>query len=169
MMLILAALFGGLLIPYLFATIINLRLMDHGRILVMLPVICAFATDAGAYFVGVLLGKNKPFPRISPNKTLEGYIGGIIIGTLSLTLYGAGIILFTSIEFINFVALLIYGFLGAAICELGDLAFSLMKRELKVKDFGNLLPGHGGILDRFDSMVFTAPAIFTLVLVIPVF
>ena len=169
MMFILGALFGGLMIPYLLATLLNLRLMEHGKLLVLIPVICAFATDAGAYFTGVLLGKNKIFPRVSPNKTIEGCIGGVVIGTLFLMLYGVAIINLTSITYVNFMALLIYGMIGSVICQIGDLTFSLIKREFKVKDFGQLLPGHGGMLDRFDSMVFTAPAMYLLVMTLPMF
>ena len=166
---VLASLFGGLLIPYLLSTVINLRLMELGRYLVLLPVICAFMTDGSAYFTGVLFGKHKAFPRVSPNKTVEGCVGGIVIGTLALILYGIIIINLTAIEFVNFWALPAYGLIGAVICELGDLAFSLIKREFNVKDYGSLLPGHGGALDRLDSMVFTAPAIYILVTVLPLF
>ena len=126
-------------------------------------------TDGGAYFTGKLIGKHKPFPNISPSKTTEGCIGGIVIGTLSLIIYGIAIEHFSSIEDVNYLALVIYGIIGSIICVFGDLAFSLVKREFNIKDFGQLLPGHGGVLDRFDSMIFTAPAIYLLVLVIPLF
>lgn len=163
------ALFGGIIIPYLLSTVLNLRLMEHGRYLVLIPVICAFVTDAGAYFVGVLFGKHKAFPKVSPKKTIEGCVGGIVIGTLSMVLYGVYLINFSAVGDVNFIILIIYGLAGSIICELGDLAFSLIKREFNVKDYGQLLPGHGGALDRFDSMVFTAPIIYLLVLILPVF
>ena len=165
--LVLASLFGGILIPYLLSSVIYLRVLDNGRYLVLLPIICAFITDAGAYFTGTICGKHKAFPQVSPNKTIEGCIGGIVLGTLSLPIYGLILINFMSFEISNFWVLFVYGFFGAIICELGDLAFSLVKREFKIKDYGKLLPGHGGALDRFDSMIFTAPAIYLLFLVLP--
>ena len=165
---ILLAFFAGLLIPYLISTLVVLRVMPHGRFLVLVPVICAFATDGGAYFVGVLFGKHKAFPQVSPNKTVEGCVGGIVFGTLALMIFGI-VINLTSLNFVNFWALLAYGLVGSVICQLGDLAFSLTKREFKIKDFGSFLPGHGGALDRFDSMIFTAPAIYLLVLLLPFF
>ena len=166
---VLASFFGGLMIPYLLSTVINLRMMELGRYLVLLPIICAFVTDGSAYFTGVFFGKRKAFPRVSPNKTVEGCIGGIVVGTLSLVIYGIILIHLTSIEFVNFWVLPVYGLLGAIICELGDLAFSLIKREFNLKDYGSLLPGHGGALDRLDSMVFTAPAMYILVTLLPLF
>jgi phosphatidate cytidylyltransferase len=163
------AMFGGIMIPYLLSTILNLRLMEHGRLLVFLPAISAFMTDAGAYFVGKFFGKRKAFPNVSPNKTVEGCIGGIIIGTLGLVLYGVAIINISALEFVNYLGLVVFGLVGAIACVLGDLAFSLIKREFKNKDFGNLLPGHGGILDRFDSMIFAAPTIYLLQWAMPLF
>jgi phosphatidate cytidylyltransferase len=163
------SLFGGILIPFLLSTILNLRLMEHGRLLVFLPAICAFATDGGAYFIGKFFGKRKAFPNVSPKKTVEGCIGGIIIGTLGLALYSVAIINISALFFVNYSGLLIFGLAGAVACILGDLAFSLIKREFNAKDFGDILPGHGGILDRFDSMVFAAPTIFLLQWAMPLF
>ena len=163
------SLFGGLFIPYLFSTLIGLRVMPHGRFLVLIPVLCAFTTDAGAYFVGVLIGKRKAFPHVSPNKTVAGCIGGVIFGTSFLVLFGVALNHLTDINFINLWALLSFGLIGSIMCELGDLTFSLIKRELNIKDFGSFLPGHGGALDRFDSMIFTAPTIYLLVLIFSLF
>ena len=140
--------------------------MPEGRLLVLLPVISAFVTDAGAYFVGVFLGKRRAFPLVSPKKTVEGCIGGLAVGAAAMVIYGV-ILIFTTFHDVVFWALILYGIIGGVFTELGDLAFSLIKREYNVKDYGRLLPGHGGILDRFDSMVFAAPAIYLLVSVIP--
>ena len=163
---IMTALFGGVLIPFLMSSLVSLKNMQGGHLLVLLPLISAFVTDAGAYFAGVLFGKHKAFPLISPKKTVEGYIGGLVVGTAAMVLYGL-IIYSTTLFEIRFWALILYGAIGAVIAELGDLAFSLVKREFGIKDYGRLLPGHGGMLDRLDSMVFTAPAMYLLVSVIP--
>ena len=142
--------------------------MTDGRYLVLLPFIVAFISDGGAYFAGVLWGRHKVTPHVSPNKSLEGYIGGFIAAILGMVIYG--IILKYAAGFeINILWLIIYGIVGSLVTQLGDLSFSLVKREYKIKDYGNLLPGHGGMLDRFDSMIFAAPVIYVLVEFLPAF
>jgi len=163
---LMTTLFAGLLIPFMLSGLVNLKNMQEGRLFVLLPMISAFVTDAGAYFFGIFRGKHRAFPLISPRKTIEGYIGGLVLGSAAMLLYG-GIIFLTTLYEVRLWALVLYGIIGAAIAELGDLAFSLVKREFNIKDFGRLLPGHGGMLDRFDSMVFTAPTMYLLVSVIP--
>lgn len=163
---ILTTLFGGALIPLMLSSLISLKNMPEGRLFVLIPVISAFITDGGAYFTGVFLGKRKAFPRISPKKTVEGCVGGLVIGTASIIIYGV-VLVFTTFHIVTFWALLLYGIIGAVLTELGDLAFSLVKREFNIKDYGKVLPGHGGMLDRFDSMIFAAPAIYLLVILIP--
>jgi len=163
---ILIALFAGAVIPFLLSSLISLKNAQEGHLIVIIPVISAFITDAGAYFIGVLFGKRKAFPLVSPKKTIEGCIGGLVIGTLSMVIYGL-IVVTTTRHIVVFWALILYGVIGAILTELGDLAFSLIKREYNIKDYGKLLPGHGGMLDRFDSMVFTAPAIYLLVAAFP--
>jgi len=163
---ILITLFGGALLPYLLSNLVNLRNMPDGRLFVLLPVISAFITDGGAYIAGSYYGKRKIFPQISPNKTVEGCICGLAIGTAAIVLYGL-VIYFSTLYDIKFWALILYGVIGALATEFGDLVFSLVKREFKIKDYGRILPGHGGMLDRFDSMVFTAPVIYLLVIAIP--
>ena len=163
---ILIALFAGTLIPLMLSSLISLKLMPEGRLFVLLPVISAFLTDAGAYFTGKAIGKRQAFPLVSPKKTVEGCIGGLAVGTAVMVIYGV-ILVFTTYYGVVFWALLLYGFIGAVFTELGDLTFSLIKREYDVKDYGRLLPGHGGMLDRFDSMIFTAPAMYLLMMVIP--
>ena len=162
---ILVTLFGGAVIPYFLSSLISLKLLPEGRLFVLLPIIAAFVTDGGAYFTGVLFGKRQAFPTVSPKKTVEGCIGGIVVGVASMVVYG--LILRYAMYDVQFWALIVYGLVGGVVTELGDLAFSLVKREYNIKDYGKLLPGHGGMLDRFDSMVFAAPAIYLLVTVLP--
>ena len=163
---VLTTLFGGAVIPFLLSSLVSLKNMPEGRLFVLLPVISAFITDGGAYFTGVFLGKRKAVPRVSPKKTVEGCIGGIAIGTFAIFIYGV-VLVMTTFHGVVFWALILYGVIGAVLTELGDLAFSLVKREFEIKDYGRILPGHGGMLDRFDSMVFTAPAMYLLLSVIP--
>ena len=163
---ILISLAAGMLIPYLLSSLVSLKTMPYGHLLVLLPIVSAFMTDSGAYFIGVAIGKRKAFPTISPNKTVEGCIGGIITGTLGMVIFGAIIANTTQLNVI-IPAITIYGILGAIVTELGDLAFSFIKRKCEIKDYGRLIPGHGGILDRFDSMTLTAPTMYLLVTIIP--
>jgi len=107
-------------------------------------------TDTGAYFVGSRFGRRKLAPRLSPNKTVEGAIGGLIFATAMSIAWGSWI----GLPWWHCAILgPILGFLG----QIGDLCESALKRDLGIKDFGGIMPGHGGILDRFDSLLFTAP------------
>ena len=105
-------------------------------------------------------------PASAPNKSVEGYIGGILSGAVFLLLYGAALRQFAGID-ASLPVMAVYGLVGSAVTELGDLSFSFVKRQFGVKDYGTLLPGHGGMLDRFDSMVFAAPALMLLVKLFP--
>ncbi|MDD6310985.1 MAG: phosphatidate cytidylyltransferase [Firmicutes bacterium] len=128
--------------------------MTPMNIFVWLIVITAFGTDICAYFAGVCLGKHKLCPVISPKKTWEGAIGGVL-GTMILSgLFGY--------FFANGVLIhcLIIGFMGSIVSMFGDLTASVFKRKMGIKDYGNLIPGHGGILDRFDSILFTGPLVY---------
>ena len=127
-------------------------------LLIWLTVIVAFGTDIFAYFSGYLLGKHKLCPSISPKKTVEGAVGGLL-GSMVLTLV-----------FLYFFSpdLLLHGlwigFMGSLLSQVGDLVASMFKRKLGIKDYGTLIPGHGGILDRFDSVLFTGPFIYYSIL-----
>lgn len=160
--------FGGLLIPVCLSSLVQLRMMENGHFLVLLPVICASITDVGAYFVGMFLGKHRGVTRVSPNKSLEGYVGGIVVGCLVMMLYALVLRQWAGID-ASMPLLALYGLVGCAVTELGDLAFSLIKRQHGVKDYGHLMPGHGGMMDRFDSTVFAAPTILLLVELFPAF
>ena len=157
-------------------SIFSLRDGAFGRYIVLLPFVSAFITDAGAYFVGVKLGKKKLFPKISPKKSLEGFIGGIVIGTAAVVLYTFVLSCVIPLDMsgatyysFNYLFAAIIGFFGAIATEVGDLLFSAIKRKLGIKDYGNLIPGHGGMLDRFDSMVVCAPIIAVLYVFAPIF
>jgi len=155
--------FGFFYVTFLFSHILLLRNMSDGIFLVWLIFISAWGSDTGAYFIGVGFGKHKLCPNLSPNKTIEGAIGGLLGGSLLCYLYGWIVqpYMTTVGEGISFPLLcLILGLCGAALSQLGDLSASATKRFTKIKDYGDLIPGHGGILDRFDSILFTAPFVY---------
>lgn len=118
--------------------------------------------DSGAYFVGRAFGKHKLCKEVSPHKTIEGAIGGIITGLIAAFI----VVLVSTLIYqditINYFAIILIGLLCPAISIIGDLSFSEIKRYTGIKDFGNILPGHGGMLDRFDSVLFTIPFIYLL-------
>ena len=124
------------------------------RSFVWLIFLSAFATDILAYFTGYFLGKHKLCPSISPKKTIEGSVGGIIGSIVVCTAFGA---IFEPHLMWHCFAI---GALGGVISQFGDLTASVFKRKMGIKDYGNLIPGHGGIMDRFDSVMFTAPMVY---------
>ena len=148
----------GICIPVmlLFKAISSVRILDHGFFCLMFAVLSGCVTDIFAYLTGKSLGRHKLCPVISPNKTVEGSIGGIV-GTVAVLL-SLGFTLEKAIVVqVNFIALTFYAVLSSIVGQFGDLSMSAVKRCLGVKDYGNLFPGHGGILDRFDSLLFIAP------------
>ncbi len=165
---VMITLFAGALIPLGLSSLVVLKCMYQGRYLVLMAVLLAFITDGGAYFAGVFLGKHRGITKVSPNKSLEGYIGGFVIGMIYAVVYGLIISAVTDMA-VNYLSLALCGLFGALATELGDLAFSFVKRQYGVKDYGNLLPGHGGMLDRFDSMIFCGPVVLFIIYLLPVF
>lgn len=155
---------GLIYIPFFLSHLSYVRALPYGNFYIWLIFIGAFLTDTCAYFVGCNLGKHKLCPSISPKKTVEGAIGGILGGGLSFVLFGIIVNLFFGkfLDGKHFSLLLLFvlGILSAVVSEIGDLVASAIKRQYGIKDFGNLLPGHGGILDRCDSILFVAPIIF---------
>ncbi|EOD00612.1 phosphatidate cytidylyltransferase [Caldisalinibacter kiritimatiensis] len=143
-------LFSLLYIPFL---LFHITLLD-GNKLIWLVFITAFGTDTFAYFTGILFGKRKLCPELSPKKTIEGSIGGIL-GSLLLSLLFLKIF---NIE--HYVQLGILSIICSIMAQIGDLAASKIKRISNIKDYGNIMPGHGGVLDRFDSILFTAPIVY---------
>ena len=165
---VLLSLFAGALIPYFLSAMLSLKMMEKGAYLVILVCVITMISDSGGYFVGYFLGKRKITPHVSPNKSLEGYVGSFLSAILGVMIYGLIVSLIGKFD-VSYLRLLLYAVCGNIFTQLGDLSFSLIKRQYGVKDFGNLLPGHGGILDRFDSMIFTAPVIYILISLIPAF
>ena len=157
---------GGMLIPYLLCAIVRIRHMDLGVYYVLFPFAMAFLSDSGAYFVGIFFGKHKLAPSISPKKTVEGFFGGIAGGVLGMMIFG--LVLYVCFDLrVNFLYAVIYGALGSLASVLGDLTFSVIKRQTGIKDYGNLIPGHGGVLDRFDSISIVGPLTEILLIILP--
>lgn len=149
-------LFGFFYVCVLISNIFIARNYFDGAWIVWLILICAWSTDTGAYFAGVKFGKHKLTPVLSPNKTVEGAVGGVLFTCLLAFIYG--VIAFKGFDK-DVVFCVATGAVGAVFAQFGDLAASAIKRYTGIKDFGSVMPGHGGVLDRFDSVLFTAPVI----------
>lgn len=154
------AFFGVCYVPVMLSFLYQTRAMGDGVYLVWLILISSWGCDTCAYCSGMLLGRHKLAPVLSPKKSIEGAVGGVIgsalIGFLYATLFGARMTELFNPQAVCAIACAI----GAVISQIGDLTASAIKRNHHIKDYGTLIPGHGGILDRFDSMIFTAPAIY---------
>lgn len=154
-------------IPTALSCIIPTRYMYEnylpGVFLIVYLLFCAWLGDSGAFFVGTFLGKHKLCPEISPKKTVEGMIGGIVTVGVAVTVQCLvyNLILPSTIK-MNYSVIIPIGMVASVVGVLGDLSASVIKRQYNVKDFGNLMPGHGGILDRFDSVLFVAPFIYVI-------
>ena len=159
-------LLSGMVIPFLLTSLLRLRGWEHGGLLLLIPFIMAYCSDTGAYFIGVTMGRHKMCPNISPKKSWEGFVGGIVIAAVSLMLYGL-LMAKLGIFRVNYALAAFYGLAGALGSVFGDLSMSVIKRQTGIKDYGKLIPGHGGILDRFDSVLITAPLTEALLLIIP--
>ena len=134
---------------------------SYGKYFIWLVFLCSWGSDTCAYAVGVLFGKHKMTPKLSPKKSVEGAIGGIVGAALLFVLYKFLLERYGGIRFdINIVIVMVFGALGAFVSMIGDLAASAIKRDYDIKDYGKLIPGHGGIMDRFDSVIIAAPIIF---------
>ncbi|MGN1095625.1 MAG: phosphatidate cytidylyltransferase [Eubacteriales bacterium] len=147
-----------------FFSIIFLRYSEMGMYLYWLVFIGAWATDTGAYFVGVLCGKHKLIPEVSPKKTVEGAIGGVLGCVIGYLIFGLCMDKFCSLT-VNYTALIVSAVIIAVISQLGDLIASYIKREHDIKDYGNIFPGHGGVMDRFDSIIAVAPVILGITMI----
>lgn len=159
---VMAAFFGFFYVAVLLSCIYLTRSLPKGAYLIWLIFLCSWGCDTCAYCVGVLIGKHKMAPVLSPKKSVEGAIGGVVGAALLTLLYGfvfQGVMGLTTAEIFALAGI---SAVGALISMVGDLAASAIKRNYEIKDYGRLIPGHGGILDRFDSVIITAPIIYLL-------
>ena len=157
---------AGLLLPYLLTSIVRIHSWPLGRRYVFIPFILAFLSDTGAYFAGRAFGKHKLAPVISPHKTVEGVVGGVLGATLGMLIFCLVMQLGFKMQ-VNYLYAVLYGVVGSLGAVFGDLCFSVIKRQTGIKDYGNLIPGHGGVLDRFDSLTLVAPAMEVLLVLLP--
>lgn len=157
---------AGVLLPLLLSSLVRIHATEHGRVFIVIPFVLAFLSDSGAYFAGLKYGKRKLAPTISPKKTVEGVIGGVIGAVVGMVIYSY--VIQSAFTFrINYMYATLYGVVGSVAGVFGDLCFSAIKRQVDIKDYGNLIPGHGGILDRFDSMMLIGPLAEILLLILP--
>lgn len=163
--------FASVAVPYGFSIFVRLRDMyaneQFGIYLIFFALICALATDTGAQLTGMAIGKHKMSPNISPKKTVEGAIGGLIVSlifnAIALVIYNkvANVPIDMPMATVLLVACVPVSFMGM----MGDLSASVLKRNFGVKDFGKIFPGHGGVMDRLDSSLFTLPCTFAIALI----
>lgn len=137
-----------------------------GLFYVMLPMVIAWMSDTGAYFTGVFFGKHKMAPVISPKKTWEGFFGGWVISIGLTVLYGVICNAIAHSEVFDLLMLAVVAAILAPLSVAGDLLASLIKRRTGIKDYGNIMPGHGGVMDRFDSVVFIAPLLVAAIMAV---
>lgn len=160
------AFFGFFYVAVMLSYVWQLRFLAGGAYLVWLVFIGSWGSDTCAYLVGSAVGKHKIVPRLSPKKSVEGFFGGIagaaLIGAVYAAVFAKQLVLFKHPVF----ACTVMGAASSVISQLGDWAASAVKRNYNIKDYGNLIPGHGGIMDRFDSMIVTAPMTYFLMVLL---
>lgn len=159
---LMAAFFGMFYVGVMLSYVYQIRTLNNGLYLAFLVFLCSWGCDTCAYCVGVLIGKHKMAPKLSPKKSIEGAVGGVLGSALLTALY---CFIFRAKMDIGGEEILILAIIAAVaglISMVGDLCASAIKRNYDIKDYGHLIPGHGGILDRFDSMIITAPIIYYL-------
>lgn len=150
------AFFASVFIPLGISAVLRIRMAEAGEYLVVLPMTVTVACDSCAFFVGRSVGHTKMAPDISPHKTWEGAVGGLLGGVAAVLLFG--LVMAKGFGYtVNWGFLVFTGALGSLAAEFGDLCFSYIKRQFALKDYSHLIPGHGGILDRLDSLIFAAP------------
>ena len=146
--------FGLMYLPFLLSTFVQVRAVEEtGLQWLFLTLVLTWSADSGAYFAGRFFGKNKLFERVSPKKTIEGVVGGVILSTIVSYFFCV-----TWLPMVPVVSAIAIGIVWALLSVVGDLVESMMKRAFGVKDSGNIMPGHGGVIDRLDSLLFTFPA-----------
>ena len=156
------------LVPQAMTTMVRLDRESGDVLFVILGLCGAWVADTGAYFTGVAFGKHKLCPEISPKKTIEGFIGGILVTGIVFGAIGA----FSGHDDLaagNFFAMALIGMVCAVVGTVGDLSASMVKRQIGFKDYGKIMPGHGGLMDRFDSVLFVLPAFYFTLKIIELF
>lgn len=151
--------YAAVLLSFLY----RIRMEENGMLLLWLVFIGTWGSDTCAYCIGCLFGKHKAFPVLSPKKSVEGCIGGIVGTALISGIYAVCLNRFIEGMEVSVLVFSIIGVFASIVSQVGDLAASAMKRNYDIKDYGKLIPGHGGILDRFDSIMFTAPLVYFMV------
>ncbi len=146
---------GLVYLPLLLGHMVSLRLLEDGRQWIFMTLIVIMSCDTFAYFVGRKIGKHKLYPAVSPNKTIEGAVGGLVGAVLAVLLAK-----YTFLPAIGFLGAVTIGLALGVVGQLGDLFESLLKRACQVKDSGTIIPGHGGMLDRLDSLIFAFPVVY---------
>ena len=147
---------SALIMPLMFSSVLRILNAENGRLLVLIPWITVWICDSFALFTGMACGKHKLAPYVSPKKTIEGAIGGTLAAVVAMGLYV--LVMDRGFDFyLELIPMLVFGLLGAIVGQIGDLSLSVIKREVGIKDYGKLFPGHGGVWDRFDSILFAAP------------
>ncbi len=159
---IMANVFNFLYAPVMLSFIYLTREQEAGKYIVWLILISSWGCDTCAYVVGMLIGKKKVFPVLSPKKSLEGCIGGVVGAGLIAALYAVFVVENVFPDKRVTIVITVICMVGAVMSQVGDLAASAIKRNHEIKDYGKLIPGHGGIMDRFDSVIVTAPMIYFL-------
>ncbi len=157
---LMAALFAIFYVALMLSCVYETRMLPSGKYLVWLIFICSWGCDTCAYCVGMLFGKHKMAPVLSPKKSVEGAVGGVVGAAILAIIFGLIFNYGLKMQMSELVMLPIICAVGGLISMVGDLAASAIKRNYDIKDYGKLIPGHGGILDRFDSVIITAPIVF---------
>lgn len=163
---VMCAFFNVAYAPVMLSFIYLVRSLPYGVYSVWMIFISSWICDTCAYAVGILIGKHKMVPRLSPKKSIEGAVGGVVGSALTGALYGYFIVEPVITEQKITWGFVLISAVGAVISQIGDLTASAIKRNHEIKDYGKLIPGHGGVMDRFDSVIFTAPMIYLLVFVL---
>lgn len=158
--------FGLFYVAFMLSYVYQIRLLPQGAFLVWLVFLCSWGCDTCAYCVGMLLGRHKLAPVLSPKKSIEGAVGGVVGAALLGLLYALALNRFAPTANANLLYYALICAVGAIISQVGDLAASAIKRNHDIKDYGKLIPGHGGILDRFDSVIITAPIIYYMAVIL---
>lgn len=165
---VMISVFGAYVFPLLISLMIPILEMDGGNKLIAIPFIASWCSDTMAYTVGSFLGKHKLIPHISPKKTIEGALGGVLGAVIGMVVFGIIMTMRYQVD-VQWVLYILIGIFGSILGLFGDLFLSYIKRDTGIKDYGRILPGHGGALDRFDSVLFVIPVCYFMFKFFPLF